>query len=118
MASDDDGTSSSSTGSSGRIMSAPWRPITATRRLTYARGPVTEGLEGELLKLSQQAFGRATWKRRFFMIKDGMLMYRKSKVRRRAAKRRRIEKAGTESTYFWLGRTASRSPQRCASRQT
>ena len=82
--SDDDGTSSTSTGSSSRIIAPPWRPQTATRRLTYARGPVTEGLEGELLKQSHLPFGRVTWKRRYFMIKDGMLMYRKSKVGARA----------------------------------
>ena len=77
MEEDDDGTSSTSTGSSAKIMSA-WRPVTATRRLTSARGPVTEGLEGELQKQSTN-FGRVTWNKRYFMIKDGMLMYRKSK---------------------------------------
>jgi hypothetical protein len=84
--SDDDGTSSTSTGSSSRALTsaAAWRPITATRRLTSARGPVTEGLEGELMKQTTLPFGRVAWKRRYFVIKDGMLLYRKDKVRRTA----------------------------------
>jgi len=80
--SDDDGTSSTSTGSSGRIIAPSWRPVTASaRRLTSARGPVTEGLEGELLKQSLGPFNHVSWKRRWFLIKDGMLLYKKTRVR-------------------------------------
>jgi len=46
-------------------------------RLTGVRGIVSDGLNGYMNKRITGAFGRVQWVKRFFVIKDGLLMYRK-----------------------------------------